>query len=52
MPSFGFLDHPVADIVDKVHVVAGTAEHDVGTALAVEQVAASVAIDLSASLLP
>ena len=39
------LDHLIAGIVDEVHVVAGAAEHGVGTRAAVEDVVAGVAVD-------
>ena len=45
MPSSGVLEHDVAGIVDEVHVVAGSAEHDVGADAAVEQIAAGVAVE-------
>ena len=41
----GVLDHLIAGIVDEVHVVAGAAEHGVGTRAAVEEVVAGVAVD-------
>ena len=45
MPSFGVLEHDVVGIVDEVHVVAGSAEHDVDADAADEQIAAGVAVE-------
>ena len=39
------LDHHVADIVDDIGVVAGTADHGVGADAAIEDVAAGIAED-------
>ena len=48
----GILDHLIADIVDEVDVVAGAAEHGVGSALTVEEIVAALPVSVLASLLP
>ena len=44
MPSLGVLEHDVAGIIDKIGIVAGTPEHGVGAAGAVEQVVPGIAV--------
>ena len=41
----GILEHGIADVVDKVDVVAGPAGHGVGAGAAVQQIVAGVTVD-------
>ena len=45
LPCAGGLDHRIAGVVDEIGVVAGPADHGVGTGAAVEEVVAAVAED-------
>jgi hypothetical protein len=40
----GVFEHHIAGIVDKIGVVAGTSQHGVGAARAIEQIVAGIAV--------